>query len=56
MPRILSDLERVGYLPKVWTAPDEVCELRRVVRYRQQLVEERRAVKLRISSTLSTLA
>lgn len=50
--RILADLERVGYLPKVWTAPEEVRELRRVVRYRQQLVEERRATKLRISAAL----
>jgi len=50
--RILADLERVGYLPKVWTAPQEVRELRRVVRYRQQLVQERRAAKLRISAAL----
>lgn len=50
--RILADLERVGYLPKVWTAPEEVRELRRVVRYRQQLVEERRSAKLRISAAL----
>lgn len=50
--RILADLERVGYLPKVWTAPEEVRELRRVVRYRQQLVQERRATKLRISAAL----
>ena len=50
--RILADLERVGYLPKVWTAPHEVRELRRVVRYRQSLVQERRATKLRISAAL----
>jgi transposase len=50
--RILADLERVGYLPKVWTAPHEVRELRRVVRYRQQLVQERRATKLRIAAAL----
>ncbi len=50
--RILADLERVGYLPKVWTAPQDVRELRQVVRYRQQLAQERRALKLRISAAL----
>ncbi|GJM26416.1 MAG: hypothetical protein DHS20C16_28310 [Phycisphaerae bacterium] len=30
-----ADLERVGYLPKVWLAPHDVRELRRVVRFRQ---------------------
>lgn len=50
--RMLADLERVGYLPKVWLAPQEVRELRRLVRYRQQLVNERRALKLRIGAAL----
>jgi transposase len=50
--RLLADLERVGYLPKVWLAPAEVRELRRLVRYRQQLVAERRNVKLRIGALL----
>jgi len=50
--RMLADLERVGYLPKVWLAPQEVRELRRLVRYRQQLVDERRRIKLRISALL----
>jgi len=50
--RLLADLERVGYLPRVWLAPQEVRELRRLVRFRQQLVDERRAVKLRISALL----
>jgi len=31
--RALADLERVGYLPPVWLAPEEVRELRRIVRY-----------------------
>jgi len=35
--RLLADLERVGYLPKVWLASHDVRELRRVVRFRQQL-------------------
>jgi len=50
--RMLADLERVGYLPKVWLAPQEVRELRRLVRYRQQLVDERRRIKLRVSALL----
>jgi transposase len=50
--RLLADLERVGYLPSVWLAPEEVRELRRLVRYRQQLVGERRNIKLRVSALL----
>lgn len=50
--RLLADLERVGYLPPVWLAPEEVRELRRVVRYRQQLIAERRNIKLRVSALL----
>lgn len=50
--RILADLVRVGYLPKVWLAPDEIVELRRLVRYRRQLVDERRDVKLRVRALL----
>ncbi len=34
--RLLVDLVRVGYLPKVWLAPENIRELRRLVRYRQQ--------------------
>jgi transposase len=50
--RLLADLMRVGYLPKVWLAPAELRELRRLVRFRQQKVNERRNVKLRIRSIL----
>jgi transposase len=50
--RMLADLERVGYLPRVWLAPQEVRQLRRLVRYRQQLAGERRNVKLRIQALL----
>jgi len=49
---MLADLERVGYLPRVWLAPEEVRELRRLIRYRQQLVNDRRNIKLRISALL----
>lgn len=50
--RLLADLERVGYLPRVWHAPQRIRELRRLVRYRQQLSAEHRSVKLRIRALL----
>src|SRR5207244_8369659 len=46
--QLLADLERVGYLPRVWLAPRYIRELRHVVRYRLQLTEQRRATKLRL--------
>lgn len=52
---LLADLVRVGYLPRVWLAPENVRELRRVIRYRQQLVDERRNIKLRIGALLRDL-
>lgn len=50
--QLLADLERVGYLPRVWHAPQRIRELRRLVRYRQQLVSQRRNTKLRIRALL----
>ena len=50
--RMLADLERVGYLPKVWLAPRKVRDLRLLMRYRQQQVAERRNTKLRIGAIL----
>jgi transposase len=50
--RLLADRERVGYLPRVWLAPQEVRELRRLVRYRQQLAGERKNLKLRVGALL----
>jgi transposase len=50
--RMLADLTRVGYLPRVWLAPQALRELRRLTRYRQQLADERRSVKLRIGALL----
>ena len=50
--RVIADLVRVGYLPKVWLAPEDVRQLRALVRYRQQLVDQRRTVKLRIAALL----
>lgn len=53
--KLLADLERVGYLPKVWLAPENIRELRRLVRYRQQKANHRRNVKLRIRALLRDL-
>jgi transposase len=50
--KMLADLVRVGYLPKVWLAPEDTRQLRTLVRYRQQLVNQRRAVKLRVTALL----
>lgn len=50
--RLLADLTRVGYLPRAWRAPLWVRELRKLVRYRQEQVNERRNVKLRIGALL----
>ena len=50
--RVLADLVRVGYLAKVWLAPEDVRQLRPLVRYRQPLVERRRTLKLRITALL----
>jgi transposase len=48
----LAELRRVGFLPGVWLAPEAIRDLRQLVRYRQQLVNERRAVKLRVRALL----
>jgi transposase len=50
--RMLADLTRVGYLPRVWLPPQEVRDLRLLVRYRQQLARARRNTKLRIGAIL----
>jgi transposase len=50
--RMLADLVRVGYLPRVWLAPRAVRELRKLVRFRQQLANEQRAAKQRIRALL----
>lgn len=50
--RLLADLQRVGYLPKVWLAPEAIRELRGVVRYRQQLANQKRACKVRVGAVL----
>jgi transposase len=50
--RMLGDLARVNYIPKVWLAPRETRELRRLVRHRSQLVARRKDTKLRIRGLL----
>jgi transposase len=50
--RLLADLTRVGYLPRTWLAPAPVRDLRQLVGYRQQLVDQRRAMKLRVGALL----
>jgi transposase len=49
---LLADLARVNYVPKVWLAPRETRELRRLVRHRGQLVARRKDIKLRIRALL----
>lgn len=49
---ILADLMRLGYLPKVWLAPREIRQLRSLVRFRHQKVQEQTRLKLRIRALL----
>ncbi len=50
--RLLAELVRVGFLPRVWLAPQSIRELRQLVRYRQQVIRERCNIKLRIRALL----
>lgn len=50
--RLLADLTRVGYLPKVWLAPPEIQDLRTLVRHRAELTAQKRATKLRVRALL----
>lgn len=50
--RILADLMRLGYLPRVWLAPQEIRQLRSLVRFRYQLVKQQTRLKLRIRALL----
>lgn len=50
--KLLADLSRVGYLPRVWLAPKPVRELRQLVEHRHRLASDRRALKLRVGSVL----
>jgi len=50
--RLLADLTRVGYLPRVWLAPAYVRDLRQLVNHRQRLVDHARALKLQVGGVL----
>jgi len=50
--RLLADLTRINYLPRVWLAPEAIRQLRRLIRHRAQLVRRRKDVKLRIRGLL----
>jgi transposase len=50
--RLLADLTRVGYLPKVWLPSAHERDLRQLVNHRQNLIDQRRAAKLRIGAVL----
>jgi transposase len=50
--RMLADLSRVGYLPRVWLASSYERDLRQLVNHRQALVDQRRAAKLRVGGLL----
>jgi transposase len=49
---ILADLMRLGYLPRVWLAPEEIRQLRSLVRFRTQKVKQRTQVKQRLRALL----
>jgi transposase len=50
--KLLADLTRVGYIPRVWLAPLYIRELRDLVRHRHGLVEQGKQVKLRLRALL----
>ncbi len=50
--QVLADLARVDYVPQVWLAPEEIRQLRHLVRLRDQHFKNRTAAKLRIRALL----
>jgi len=50
--KLLADLTRAGYIPRVWLAPKPIRELRDLVRHRHGLVQQRTQVKLRLRALL----
>lgn len=48
----LANLLRVGYLPHVWLADRTTRQLRRLVRYRQGVADQKKDIKLRIGALL----
>jgi transposase len=50
--KLLADLTRAGYIPRVWLAPQYIRDLRELVRHRHGLVEQRKQAKLRLRALL----
>ena len=50
--KLLADLTRAGYIPRVWLAPQYIRDLRDLVRHRHGLVEQRKQSKLRLRALL----
>ena len=50
--KLLADLTRAGYIPRVWLAPQYIRDLRELVRHRHGLVEQRKQSKLRLRALL----
>jgi len=50
--KLLADLTRASYIPRVWLAPQYIRDLRELVRYRHGLVQQRQQVKLRLRANV----
>jgi transposase len=50
--KLLADLTRAGYIPRVWLAPQYIRDLRDLVRHRHGLVGQRTQAKLRLRALL----
>jgi transposase len=50
--KLLADLTRAGYIPRVWLAPQYIRNLRELIRYRHGLVQQRTQAKLRLRAAL----
>jgi transposase len=50
--KLLADLTRAGYVPRVWLAPKYIRDLRDLVRHRHGLVQQRTQAKLRLRALL----
>jgi transposase len=50
--KLLADLTRVGYVPRVWLAPQYIRTLRDLVKHRDGYVKQRTQIKLRLSALL----
>ena len=50
--KLLADLTRAGYIPRVWLAPQYIRNLRELVRYRHGLVQQCTQAKLRLRAAL----